>query len=117
MYFIGEREFELPESKLLVDVVQSSKFITHKKSEELIKKIEKLTSVHEAKDLHRQVIVSDRVKTMNESIYYNVDAISTAGLSGPFFRQPSTRCIAFKVMMIVQENDDLPSHRDSDNFL
>lgn len=77
-YFIGEREFELPELKLLVDVVQSSKFITHKKSKELIKKIEKLTSVHEAKDLHRQVIVSDRVKTMNESIYYNVDAIHQA---------------------------------------
>lgn len=54
-YFIGEREFELPELKLLVDVVQSSKFITHKKSKELIKKIEKLTSVYEVKDLHRQV--------------------------------------------------------------
>ena len=69
-YFIGEREFELPELKLLVDVVQSSKFITYKKSKELIKKIEKLTSVYEAKELHRQVIVNDRVKTMNESIYY-----------------------------------------------
>lgn len=77
-YFIGEREFELPELKLLVDVVQSSKFITYKKSKELIKKIEKLTSVYEAKDLHRQVIVNDRVKTMNESIYYNVDAIHQA---------------------------------------
>lgn len=77
-YFIGSRDFELPELKLLVDVVQSSKFITHKKSKELIKKIEKLTSVHEAKNLHRQVIVSDRVKTMNESIYYNVDGIHQA---------------------------------------
>ena len=77
-YFIGEREFELPELKLLVDVVQSSKFITYKKSKELITKIEKLTSVYEAKELHRQVIVNDRVKTMNESIYYNVDAIHQA---------------------------------------
>lgn len=74
-YFVGTRDFELPELKLLVDAVQASKFITHKKSNELIKKIEKLTSLHEAKELHRHVIVNDRVKTMNESIYYNVDAI------------------------------------------
>lgn len=77
-YYIGSRDFELAELKLLVDAVQASKFITHKKSRELIKKIEKLTSVHEAKGLHRHVIVTDRVKTMNESIYYNVDAIHTA---------------------------------------
>lgn len=74
-YFVGKREFELPELKLLVDAVQLSKFITHKKSEELIKKLEKLTSVYEAKELHRQVIVNDRVKTMNESVYYNIDAL------------------------------------------
>ena len=77
-YYIASRDFELPELKLLVDAVQSSKFITHKKSNELIKKIEKLTSLHEAKELHRHVIVNDRVKTMNESIYYNVDAIHHA---------------------------------------
>ncbi|MDI9540353.1 MAG: WYL domain-containing protein [Bacillota bacterium] len=77
-YFIGTRDFELPELKLLVDAVQSSKFITHKKSEELIKKIEKLTSIYEAKELHRHVVVADRVKTMNESIYYNVDEIHKA---------------------------------------
>lgn len=74
-YFVGTREFELPELKLLVDAVQSSKFITHKKSKDLIKKLEKLTSIHEAKALHRQVIVNDRAKTMNESIYYNIDAL------------------------------------------
>ena len=77
-YYIAGRDFQLAELKLLVDAVQASKFITHKKSEELIKKIEKLASVHEAKALHRQVIVNDRVKTMNESIYYNVDAIHNA---------------------------------------
>lgn len=77
-YYIGSRDFELAELKLLVDSVQASKFITHKKSNELIKKIEKLTSLHEAKELHRHVIVNDRVKTMNESIYYNVDAIHHA---------------------------------------
>lgn len=77
-YFIGSREFEVPELKLLVDAVQSSKFITHKKSTELIRKLEKLASVHEAKGLHRQVFVADRAKTMNEGIYYNVDLIHQA---------------------------------------
>lgn len=56
-YFVGSRDFELPELKLLVDAVQSAKFITYKKSDELIKKIEKLTSIHEAKELHRYVVV------------------------------------------------------------
>ena len=77
-YFIGSREFELPELKLLVDSVQSSKFITHKKSMELISKIEKLTSEANAKKLHRQVFVTNRVKTVNETIYYNVDKIHDA---------------------------------------
>jgi len=77
-YFVASRDFELPELKLLVDAVQSSKFITHKKSEELIKKIEKLASIYEAKELHRQVFVADRVKTMNERIYYNIDIIHKA---------------------------------------
>ncbi len=77
-YYIGSRDFELPELKLLVDSVQSSKFITHKKSMELISKIEKLTSHENAKKLHRQVFVTNRVKTVNEQIYYNVDKIHEA---------------------------------------
>lgn len=77
-YFIGARDFELPELKLLVDAVQSSRFITYKKSEELISKLEKLTSVHEAQELHRHVVISDQIKTMNESIYYNVNDINKA---------------------------------------
>lgn len=77
-YFVASRDFELPELKLLVDSIQSSKFITHKKSLELISKIEKLTSSHNAKKLHRQVFVSNRVKTLNERIYYNVDRIHEA---------------------------------------
>ena len=77
-YFIGSRDFELPELKLLVDSVQSSTFITHKKSIELISKIEKLTSEANAKKLHRQVFVTNRVKTVNETIYYNVDKIHDA---------------------------------------
>lgn len=77
-YFVASREFELPELKLLVDSVQSSKFITRKKSLELISKIEKLTSKECAKQLHRQVFVTNRVKTLNERIYYNVDRIHDA---------------------------------------
>ena len=78
LYHVGNRQFELAELKLLVDSVQSAKFITAKKSRELIKKIEGLASKYEASQLHRQVFVAGRVKTMNESIYYNVDQIQTA---------------------------------------
>lgn len=74
-YYVANRSFELPELKLLVDSVQSSKFITHKKTTTLIRKIETLASIHEAQLLNRQVFVKNRIKTMNESIYYNVDAI------------------------------------------
>lgn len=74
-YYLASREFELPELKLLVDSVQSSRFITGKKTMALIKKVEGLTSHYEAGTLHRQVYVSGRIKTMNESIYYNVDEI------------------------------------------
>jgi len=77
-YYVSSRTFELPELKLLADAVASSKFITEKKSAELIKKIESLTSAHEARQLQRQVYVMGRVKTMNEQIYYNVDAIHQA---------------------------------------
>lgn len=77
-YYLGSRDFELPELKLLVDSVQSSKFITDKKSGQLIKKLESLVSKYEGSQLHRQVIIAGRVKTMNESIYYNVDKIHAA---------------------------------------
>jgi len=77
-WFVGERDFELAELKLLVDAVQSSKFVTRRKSDALIRKLEGLASVHQAKALQRQVYVSGRVKTMNESIYYNVDKLHAA---------------------------------------
>lgn len=77
-YHVGSRQFELAELKLLVDSVQSAKFITAKKSNELIKKIEGFASKYEASQLQRQVYVAERIKTMNESIYYNVDKIHTA---------------------------------------
>lgn len=77
-YRVVGRQFELPELKLLVDAIQSSKFITVKKSNELIKKLETFCSEWEAKKLQRQVFVQDRIKTMNESIYYSVDTIHAA---------------------------------------
>lgn len=77
-YHVKKREFELAELKLLVDAIQSSKFITEKQSRDLIKKIEGFASEHEAKKLQRQVYVQGRIKTKNESIYKSVDAIHTA---------------------------------------
>ena len=77
-YRAGSRLFELPELKLLVDSVQAAKFITERKSRSLIRKLESLASVHEAKYLHRQVLIAGRVKTVNESIYYNVDMLHEA---------------------------------------
>ena len=79
-YYVASRDFELPELKLLVDSVQASKFITQRKTNSLIKKIETLTNRYAAQRLQGQVYVANRVKTMNESIYYNVDAIH-AGIS------------------------------------
>ena len=77
-YHVVSRPFELPELKLLVDAIQSSKFITERKTNVLIKKLETLVSKYDAAKLQRQVYVSGRIKTMNESIYYTVDAIHNA---------------------------------------
>ena len=77
-YYLGSRTFELPELKLLVDAVQASQFITKDKSKKLIRKLEGLTSEAQARKMQRQVFVSGRVKTMNESIYYNVYALHEA---------------------------------------
>jgi predicted DNA-binding transcriptional regulator YafY len=77
-YYVASRDFELPELKLLVDAVQASRFITHKKSLQLIEKLQGLTSRHEAELLRRQLHVSGTPKAANEGIYYTVDAIYSA---------------------------------------
>lgn len=77
-YSVAKRDFSLAELKLLVDAVQSSRFITERKSNELIKKLEKFASKYERKSLQRQVTVNGRVKTLNEGIFKNVDAIHSA---------------------------------------
>ena len=81
-WFVGARAFQLPELKLLVDAVQSCKFITKRKSDELIRKLEGLTSIHQARQLQRQVYVERRVKTMNESVYYSIDKLHAALAAG-----------------------------------
>ena len=77
-YYMAGRDFELAELKLLVDAVQSSRFLTTKKSRALIKKLELLAGKHDAGKLQRQVYVAGRIKTENESIYYNIDSIHSA---------------------------------------
>lgn len=77
-YYIASQNFELPELKLLIDAVQSSRFLTEKKSRALIEKLCTLCSAQDAKLMRRDVYVSGRVKSMNETIYYDVDAIQEA---------------------------------------
>lgn len=81
-YYVASRDFELPELKLLVDAIQCSRFITERKSDELIHKIESLASQPQARVLQRQVYIADRIKTMNESIYYNIDTLHSAISAG-----------------------------------
>lgn len=77
-YRLSGRLFQLSEIKLLIDSIQSSKFLSEAKTREIIKKLESLCSKHEAQTLQRQVVVANRVKSMNISIHYNVDAIHAA---------------------------------------
>ena len=77
-YFVASRIFELPELKLLIDAVQSSRYLTEKKSRELIGKLCAQCNEEDARFVRRNVFVSGRVKSMNESIYYNVDTIQEA---------------------------------------
>lgn len=77
-YYIASREFELPELKLLVDSIQFSKFLSERKSLSLIRKLERFTSEYEAKQLQRQIYVQNRIKSMNETVYYTIDSIYTA---------------------------------------
>ena len=77
-YYIASRNFELPELKLLIDAVLSSRYLTEKKSRELIEKLCRECNEQDSRLLKRNVLVSGRVKSMNETIYYNVDAIQDA---------------------------------------
>lgn len=104
-YHVGKRDFELAEVKLLIDAIQSSKFITQNKSRELIKKIKGFVSEHQAKQLQRQVFINDRVKSMNESVYYTVDYVHTA--------INSNRMIKFKYYRWDISKQLVPMHDDN----
>ena len=103
-YHVGSREFELAEVKLLIDAIQSSKFITQAKSRELIRKIKGFVSEYQASQLQRQVYVQGRIKAMNESIYYNVDYIHNA--------IAANRMIRFKYYRWNIEKQLEPMHND-----
>ena len=90
VYYVGARTFELPELKLLVDAVQSSRFITQRKSSDLIGKLESLASGWQARQLQRQVYVDRRAKSMNESVYYNIDKLYEA--------IAANRCITYRYL-------------------
>ncbi len=77
-YFWANRPFELAETKILIDAVQSARFLTAKKSHQLIGKLEALASSHEASSLHKQVFIDGRIKAQNESVFYAVDSLHTA---------------------------------------
>lgn len=77
-YYVEKRDFDLAELKLMVDAVQSSKFITKRKSGDLIRKLGTLTSEYNARHLKREVYIRNRIKSSNDSIYANVDTIHAA---------------------------------------
>ena len=77
-YFYGDHLFELAELKLLIDAVEASKFITARKSENLVKKLTSMTSQANAAELKRSLYTAGRIKPENERIYLVVDAIHRA---------------------------------------
>jgi len=77
-YYLNERDFDIAELKLIVDWIASSKFLSEKKSAELIEKIGKLTDIYQRRELKRRVVVSGRVKSMNSTVLYSVDTIQSA---------------------------------------
>lgn len=77
-YYLASRDFEVPELKMLVDAIQSARFISSKKSLALIKKLEGLVSKYDGSQLQEHVHIVNRVKTYNEKIYYNIDTVTNA---------------------------------------
>lgn len=107
-YSLSSHLFTLPELKLLIDAVESSKFITAKKSTELIEKLSRMSSVHQAAELKSNLYVSERVKPLNEQIYYLVDNINTAINRG--------KQISFRYFHYDQHRKEVPNN-DGIQFL
>jgi len=101
-YYLADRIFELAELKMLVDAVESSKFITAHKSREIISKLEIFAGQHRSRELARQVYVEDRVKTMTNSAIYNIDSIHSA--------INSNKSISFKYFEYTAEKKKVYRH-------
>ncbi len=99
-YYVANREFQLSEVKLLIDAAGCSRFLTLKKTEELIEKLESLVSVYQSDSLKRQVFIRNRIKSMNETIYYAIDAIHSA--------VSSDRAVTFGYFRWIINNDGTP---------
>ena len=119
-YYIAGREFELPELKLLVDAVQSSVFITEKKSRELIDKLSSLTSKPQAQNLKRRTIIG-QPKSANEHTFYSIDAINTATIEGKmiefkYFDYDVNKQRVFRKNGAAYKVTPITLHWDSDKY-
>lgn len=101
-YSLSSHLLTLPELKLLIDAVESSKFITAKKSAELIEKLSRMSSIYQAAELKSNLYVSERVKSFNEQIYYLVDNINTAINHG--------KQISFRYFHFDQHRKEVPNN-------
>ncbi len=101
-YRLTERELDLPELKMLVDAVQSCRFISVTKSDDLIRKLKGLTSEHRARELQRQVTVKNRIKSMNNTTIYSIDTIHNAILHD--------KQITFQYWGWTANKEQLPRH-------
>lgn len=120
-YFWSNRPFELPELKLLVDAVQSSHFMTAKKSAQLIDKLESLASIHEARKLRRQVFIAGRIKAPNESAYYTIDKLYEAiaadrQVSFKYYEYTLSKTMRFRRNGHIYIISPYALHWDGDNY-
>lgn len=77
-YFVGAREFELPELKLLIDAVASSRFISAKESRKQIDKLSSQASIWQNADLEPRITIGERIKVPETRIYYTIDTLNSA---------------------------------------
>ena len=77
LYHVATRHFEAPEVRLLIDAVQSARFITLGKSKELVKRLTTFIAPGDAALPERHLYIDSRAKAVNESIYVSVDRIQT----------------------------------------
>ena len=105
-YFLASRDFELPEIFLLSDAVRTAKFISEKKTRELTKKLDKMLSVHQAKNGLRGIYIDSSSKTHNEELFYNIDQINSAIEQGKKIRFTYTKKILREGRQIITESKE-----------